>query len=353
MSLITLSILTLILLILTVAPISRKEVWWIRGLDFPRLQFAIASLILLAIECFVLDFSNNLSWVVIGITILCLLYHGWWILPYTKLFKPEVKRSIEKEDIENSFRLMISNVLESNKNYGGLLKLVDKNKPDILATLETNKWWQEKLEVLEKDFPHTIKCPMENRYGMHIYSKFPLKDTEIRFLIEEDVPSMKAGVILPSGKKVHLYVMHPAPPSPTENEESSERDAELIIIAKESADKSEPVVVSGDLNDVAWSYTTRLFRKISKLLDPRIGRGMFNTFHAEYKFIRWPLDHLFHSKHFLLTEIKKLPAYGSDHFPILVELVLSEENYKNEENLEASEEDEEVAEEKLQKEKQK
>ena len=34
--------------------------------------------------------------------------------------------------------------------------------------------------------------------------------------------------------------------------------------------------------------------------------------------MRYPLDHVFASRHFRLVELRRLPDIGSDHFPILV-----------------------------------
>jgi len=234
---------------------------------------------------------------------------------------------------------MAANVLTPNRNAKGLIELVRENAPDILVTLESDAWWQAKLDALEPDYPFTIKCPLDNLYGMHVYSKLQLTDSRVDYLVEPDVPSIHALVSLPSGQQIRVHFLHPAPPSPTENEQSLERDAELIIVAKSVAGTDLPVIVTGDLNDVAWSETTRLFRKISGLLDPRVGRGMFNTFHANYWFIRWPLDHLFHSKHFSLSYMRRLRGFGSDHFPLLTELLLETGNKLEHSGLEASADD--------------
>ena len=289
-------------------------------------------------ELSLLGLSGPLTWGLIAVSFLCCAYHGWWILPYTRLFPEEVK-SAAKTDIQRIIKIMAANVLTPNRNAKGLIELVRENAPDILVTLESDAWWQAKLDALEPDYPFTIKCPLDNLYGMHVYSKLQLTDSRVDYLVEPDVPSIHALVSLPSGQQIRVHFLHPAPPSPTENEQSLERDAELIIVAKSAAGTDLPVIVTGDLNDVAWSETTRLFRKISGLLDPRVGRGMFNTFHANYCFIRWPLDHLFHSKHFSLSYMRRLRGFGSDHFPLLTELLLETGNKLEHSGLEASADD--------------
>jgi endonuclease/exonuclease/phosphatase (EEP) superfamily protein YafD len=293
---------------------------------------------LLLAETILLDLLQITTWGLLVVTLLCLVYHAWWILPYTRVFPVEVKSAVGT-DAGRSLRIMTANVLTPNRNAEALIERVRENGPDILVTLESDAWWQARLDTLEPSYPHTIKCPLDNLYGMHVYSKLPLKDSRIEYLVEADIPSMHTLVSLPSGHQIRTHFLHPAPPSPTENEESSERDAELIIVAKSVAETEAPVIVTGDLNDVAWSETTRLFRKISGLLDPRIGRGMFNTFHADYWFFRWPLDHLFHSDHFTLSRICRLKVSGSDHFALFTELVLEGGRDDQQSSLKANEDD--------------
>lgn len=339
-----LCLITGVLTFLTLLPLSRNEAWWVRVWDFPRLQLATLLALLLLASLLLLDLSQPRSWLPLTLCALCLGYQAWWILPYTRLWRREVRQATGPGG--ETLRILVSNVLTPNRRADLLLAQIRTHQPDIVVTLESNDWWQTQLDALQPDYPHAVKCPLENLYGMHVYSRLPLQDAEVAWLVEDDVPSVHTGVLLPSGARVQVHFLHPAPPSPTENDESTERDVELLLVAKRLENTSGPVIVTGDLNDVAWSTTTRLFRKISGLLDPRVGRGMFNTFHAGHWFLRWPLDHIFHSSHFTLRSIQRLPHVGSDHFPVLVELQYHAAE-QSQQGLDANADDQALAEEKL------
>ena len=326
------------LVVSTLLPLWRHPHWLVRGMDFPRLQLAAIAVLFILIQIISLDFSTPLTWVLISITLVCLAWQLWWILPYTILWRSEVKKT-ENSSPDCKLSILTANVLTPNRQADALLKLVNHYAPDVLVTLESDQWWQRHLDTLQADMPYSIKCPLDNLYGMHVYSRLPLEDKEVSYLVEDDIPSMHAQIRLRSGDAVRVHFLHPSPPSPTENPESAERDAELVIVARSVVGSDQPTVVTGDLNDVAWSATTRLFRKLSGLLDPRVGRGMFNTFHAKYPFFRWPLDHLFHSYHFTVSMIKRLPYFGSDHFALLTELSYSPAQGKEQEGLTANTDD--------------
>lgn len=338
-----LCLLTGLLVVLTLLPLSRHTAWWVRVWDFPRLQLATLAALLIGATLLLLDPSQPGSWPLLAAATACLGWQSWWILPYTRLWRHEVRWATEAEG--EPLRILVANVLETNQRHELLLGLIREHQPDIFVTLETDARWQQQLDSLT-DYPHRVACPLENLYGMHVYSRRPLHDTEIAWLVEEDVPSIHTLVELPGGDRVQVHFLHPAPPSPTENDESTERDVELLLVAQRVENSHAPIIVTGDLNDVAWSTTTRLFRKISGLLDPRVGRGMFNTFHADHWFLRWPLDHIFHSSHFTLAGMRRLPHIGSDHFPVLVDLRYHRVEL-NQEGLDADAEDRDLAREKI------
>ena len=341
--LIGLAFATLVLLVLTLLPVLRYKHWVVRSLDFPRLQLAVLALLLIGADIW-LGLQQPAGWGLLAIALPCLLWQAWWIVPYTRVWPAEVRPADSTDELRR-LRIVTANVLGTNRNAHTLLHLVRTREPDVLITLETDDWWQAQLDTLLPDMPHSIKCAKDNLYGMHVYSRLPLEAQQIAYLVEPDKPSMHMRVRLRSGHAIRMHCLHPAPPSPSENESSSERDAELVVVARSVARRDEPIIVTGDLNDVAWSATTRLFRKLSGLLDPRVGRGMFNTFHADYPFLRWPLDHLFHSGHFTIGKIERLPHIGSDHFPLLAEIWFTPADGMGQDGIDADADDQARAEE--------
>ena len=323
-----------------------SDQWWIRGADFPRLQILVVGFITFVLF---LVLEHPWTWfnqlLFIGL-IAALAYQLKMVLPYTFVWKNQVKQVKQDQlDPQRQISLIVSNVLTTNNQYHLLIEQVQTHQPDLVLTLETDQTWQNELAVIEADYPYRVAVPLDNLYGMHLYSKLKLSNTQVKFILSDEIPSIHTTVILRSGQPVRLYCLHPKPPSPTEAKDSTLRDAELLIVGDQIKDMDESCIVMGDLNDVAWSRTTRLFQRISGLLDPRVGRHYVNTFHADYPFFRWSLDHVFHSTDFALVHMERLPHVGSDHFPVFLILQTGRVFEHIQEELEQTEDDEEEAQE--------
>ncbi|MFG0331124.1 MAG: endonuclease/exonuclease/phosphatase family protein [Phycisphaerales bacterium] len=330
----------------TLVPFSRRPEWWIRGFDFPRPQFVFFGVIAIA---GMLAWPSGRSfpwlWLVIAVLLAC-VWQTWRILPYTPLWPKEV-RDAEESAADRSICVLIANVLQHNRGSQRLIKIIRDEDPDVVLTCEPDEFWEREFRVLEREYSYTLKQPQDNCYGMLLHSRLPFEEGQIRIIVQPETPSMHVRLRLESGDLVYLHGIHPRPPSPTGVDDSNPRDAELLIVGREIKDRDEPTIVAGDLNDVAWSHTSRLFQRISGLLDPRKGRGMFNSFNAKVPLLRWPLDHIFHSDHFTLLEIRRLPAFGSDHFPILIRLALTPECQHEQPEPEPAPEDDSEAREKI------
>lgn len=295
--------------------------WWVRGVEFPRIQIMFLGLAAwLGMVIFWSDWQLG-QWLLFIVLSSALAFQLRMVLPYTILWKKEV---LTAKDMPNGhahqLKIMVSNVLTPNDETQKLVELVKDKRPDILITLETDEKWEKALNQIEANYPYTVKVPLDNLYGMHLYSKLELIDPEVKYLMIDDIPSIHTQLRLQGGQVIWLYCLHPMPPSPTEADKSTTRDAELLMVGKHIKENKQTAILAGDLNDVAWSKTTRRFQRISGLLDPRIGRHFINTFHVKYPFLRWALDHIFHSACFTVVDIKRMPSIGSDHFPVMTTL---------------------------------
>ena len=337
---------SILLILTTLIPSIRHDFWIFRVFEFPRLQKLVLNVALITFVFFFSFPETSTDYIILGLLCLNAAYLIYLIFPFTKFGSKQIVKALHAPN-NNNLKVFIANVYQENRNSDAYLKLVKSCNPDVVLMVETHEWWQEKMDVIGKDYPYQLKIPIPNTYGMLLYSRLELSDGVVKYLVKQDIPSIETLVKLPSGQLVKLFCLHPEPPVPQENPKSTERDKEILLVAEKAKVSEYPVIVMGDLNDVAWSYTTELFGKISGLLDPRRGRGFFNSFNAKYFFLRFPLDHIFCSADFSLSSIKRLPSCNSDHFPMCVDLQFNPKVEKLNDVPVATETDLEIAEEKI------
>jgi hypothetical protein len=62
---------------------------------------------------------------------------------------------------------------------------------------------------------------------MHLYSKLKITKHSVHYFVADDLPSIEAKITTADNFKFTFFAVHPPPPSPTEEENSKERDGEL------------------------------------------------------------------------------------------------------------------------------
>lgn len=323
-----LRIAALCIIFLSALPFLPVGAWWVRICDFPRVQLLALLMLVLLITCILRCYSkwqtiDTALFVLIGIT-------GLWqisfILPYTMIWSEEVPGITEIPEGNPSFRIVVANLEIGNEEKPAVVEKLNEFDPDILLTIETDQPWMDELKNLDPELKLHSHVVRDEGLGMALWTRLEIIEEEVKHLVSERRASFFTTFALPSGE-IKFVGLHPTPPglkdsTGDERRDSRVRDAELMLIAKTvSENQQDSWIVTGDFNDVAWSHTTRLFKRVSGLKDPRIGRRMLNTFHSEYPLLRYPLDHVFVSKGFHLESLDRAKIPGSDHFAVIADLV--------------------------------
>lgn len=302
-----------LLIVLSLLPFIRSQHWVFRVAEFIKLQLLVFQVPVFAWGFYLLA---EFPWIW-GTQIaqgLLIGYHVFILVRYTKFWRKE--KYDKGKDASDSIKIISCNVLQFNKEHDRFIDLIRKEKPQIFLTMESDATWEEALRKLESDYPNVVKVTLDNTYGMHFYTTLKINKSQVHYFVADDIPSIEAELETADGHRFIFFAVHPPPPSPTEEENSKERDGDLLSVAKRVRDYKMPVVVTGDFNNVAWARSSILFKKTSKLIDARIGRGILSTFHANYWFFRVPLDLLFHSPNVFIDKLFIYPSVGSDHFPM-------------------------------------
>ena len=300
----------------SLAPLLKSDYWLIRGQDYFKHIYLIlnTSLLVFFIMRGAFDVMGTIC--ILGL-VASVIYCARAILPFTPIYNKQVLSSpVEKSNL----RLYIFNVYQYNENHKQVLQGLKNSGADIIFLSEINSEWRDGLDDLFDLYPYSSSKLKENTYGLLVLSKYQIESSEIHYLVRKDVPSLELMINF-NGERIKLWMIHPKPPVPGELEYAGPKDAEVEAVAEKinKAVFEGPVILAGDLNDVAWSPATLKFVKKTALFDPRRGRGFYPTF-PSWSPLKIPIDQVLLSKHFRVSKMSCSDAMGSDHHPFIIDL---------------------------------
>jgi endonuclease/exonuclease/phosphatase (EEP) superfamily protein YafD len=292
--------------------------WWVRALDFPRLQIAAGLGFLTALYGLVAGWRG---FVVTAAALAALGVQVWTLWPYQPIAAKMVDQTPRCAD-DGRLRVLSTNVMRGNQDAPQVLDMIASNSPDILLVMETNARWDHDLAPLRDNYEHIMQALPEDAtyFGMHVYSRYPLSDARFEYPYDSDTPLFVGNVEHPR-QTVEFIGVHPRPPQLGQS--STMRDAVVLTAATLARDSAEVSIVAGDFNATSWNDTAQLALRVGQLLDPRQGRGPMVSFNADSSWMKWPLDQILWQGGPGLLDFAILPDAGSDHYQVQADLCLT------------------------------
>ena len=224
--------------------------------------------------------------------------------------------SAEKPYSRN-YRAVLVNVSYDNDDYAQLVDYIRLINPDLLLLLEVNDVWMSKLKGIQDTFPY-LKGHVHKKYGIVLMSQIPIKQSSILFFGEEDIPTVVATIVTQDKTLFTLLGTHPR--SPVSAVHAHSRNEQLSKIATLVSQRTNPVVLLGDLNVTPWSPVFWDFLAHSGLHDSQKGIGYQPTWPTMFPFAWIPIDHCLISSEVYVSNRQVGPNIGSDHYPLVVDL---------------------------------
>jgi endonuclease/exonuclease/phosphatase family metal-dependent hydrolase len=218
-----------------------------------------------------------------------------------------------------TFRVFSANVYDANPDVGRIAEEIKAAAPDLLALQEINPDGAAALQrsgVLAR-FPYRRTEIRDGASGIGLWSRFPLAEAAVHHV--GGMPLIRATVVL-GDRRLRFFTVHTVAPL---GDDRPRWRAQLRLIDEALRREGGPLVIAGDFN------ATRYHRSFRRLLSDRLvdaherrGRGWATT---------WPsgswlpplmrLDHVLVSPDIGVRSVREGRGHGSDHRPIIAELV--------------------------------
>lgn len=226
-----------------------------------------------------------------------------------------------------TLKLISANLLHSNHGFVALQKLLADENPDILLLLELTPRQLDGLQNMLAPFPHRIVAARDGGFGIGLFSRLPLDEPGVDCLAGiERVPIVQTGIRW-GERKATLLGVHLL--APEDRVSAPGRNRQILALAERVLQNPYPeqeFILVGDFNITPWSPF------FSPLLT---GTGLRRAEQSPMQAASFPvglgpfgiaIDHCLLTPGIAARRASRGPNIGSDHYPLMLELVWADNN---------------------------
>jgi endonuclease/exonuclease/phosphatase (EEP) superfamily protein YafD len=215
------------------------------------------------------------------------------------------------------FRVLTVNLHTDGADYESVAALIERERPDLVALTEIGPRTAPLVERVRDLLPTTLGGEREGPFEVLLLTRWRPEAYRVDRSVGPQFPVSR--VRLCRETCLDVVALHAARPL---DDGGSWRSAQLALAARLAADREGPAVLVGDLNLTPWSPAFGRLLDASSLRDTALGRGIAPTWLSSIPFIGLPIDHVLVSPDIAVQARRVGPDVGSDHFPVIAELVL-------------------------------
>lgn len=217
-------------------------------------------------------------------------------------------------------RVIQFNARSDNAEISRAAAFIRAMKPDVILVEEARDGPGQIAEQLDGDYPVRVSCLFpEWKGGLLVFSRWPAIAGEPALCSADS--RLAAVRLLVRGTPVTFASLHLKWPWPVNQSGHIDRLSPLL------AALPHPLVLGGDFNAAPWSHAVD---RVAELTETRVAPGYRPTWlpltapDALRPLTGLPIDHVLVSGGIRIHAIRTGPSVGSDHLPVIADLVLRE-----------------------------
>jgi endonuclease/exonuclease/phosphatase (EEP) superfamily protein YafD len=293
------------------------ERWWVADLlAHFRYHYALGALLLAGA-------ALALGRRVAGLAAACLVGAQIWAVAAP----PRTPAQDRPTAADTRLRVMSVNVLVTNPRHADVIKAIERAQPDVVALQEVSGAWHPVVARLAERLPHVAPADWRTQPSDNILlSRHPIVESRVVTAPGQYWFAHVEATLDVSGRRLRVLAVHP--PLPGSPELTAIRQLHLDYYARTAAASDLPLLIVGDFNITPYSPRFRALLREGGLSYVHLGWAWPRSWpSANYgqvqRYVRgFPIDHVLTSRHFAATGARTVADVGSDHYPVVADLVL-------------------------------